>query len=38
MIDEISVDTPCDLSEKLRLIVSKDGANSVELGALGSLF
>ena len=43
MMDQISVDTPCDVPEKiffskLRLIISEVGANSADLNALGCYF
>ena len=36
MMDEISVDTPCDVPEKL--IVSDGGAHSADLNAVGFYF
>ena len=44
MMDERSMNTPCDVPEKylysskLRLIVSKGGANSADLDSLGLYF
>ena len=44
MMDQISVDTSCDAqrryfySSKFRLVVSKGGANSFDMDALGFYF